>query len=54
MILAATLPRADQLDPLCDSKLLEVCARISKRYDFGYEVGFLHTLYALRDPNNKA
>lgn len=39
MILAVTLPRADQLDRAHDSKLLGVCARISERYNV--EVGLV-------------
>ena len=45
VILALTLPRADQLDQANDSKLLGVCARISLRY--GVEVGLVRAGFVL-------
>lgn len=43
VVLALTLPRADQLDQANDTKLLGVCARISTRY--GVEVGLVRAAF---------
>ncbi len=43
VVLALSLPRADQLDHAHDSKLLGVCARISLRY--GVEVGIVRAAF---------